>query len=508
MPRRPRSSIVGNPVLVGALTTLIAVVAVFLAYNANRGLPFVPTTELKFQVRNGANLLPGNDVREGGMRIGVVDEMRPVRLADGTTGAEVTLRLDKEAGRLPVDTTLNLRPRSVLGLKYVEVTRGRAAAYLRSGDTIPPRNVRFPVDLEDFFRSYDKRTRLAVRTNLQGFGDAFSRRGASLNDTIAELPRVLGHLEPVARSLARPKTQLARFFSELGDAARIVAPVADRNAHSFTAGARTFEAWSRHPDSLGRAIDTQAATLRAGLRNFADQRRFLADFRDLNASLERASAVLPDALPPITDAVAAGTVTQRRAPQLNRPLRGALGAMRRLMTAPATGVALRGLGVSTDILNPLLRYIGPYVTVCNYFNYAWTHAGEHITEPDLTGLAQRTLLIQAPRTVNPTAPSLGSIGASRPSNGEPVLTGSPMNLHQNVYAAAIDRDGNADCESGQRGYLRRANAYGPPDANIVIDPHTPGLQGPTFTGLARVPPGQTFSRTPQTGPRLPEALDP
>jgi tetratricopeptide (TPR) repeat protein len=32
-----------NPVLIGAVTVLIAIIAVFLAYNANTGLPFVPT---------------------------------------------------------------------------------------------------------------------------------------------------------------------------------------------------------------------------------------------------------------------------------------------------------------------------------------------------------------------------------------------------------------------------------------------------------------------------------
>ena len=29
--------------LIGAATTLVVIVAVFLAYNANNGLPFVPT---------------------------------------------------------------------------------------------------------------------------------------------------------------------------------------------------------------------------------------------------------------------------------------------------------------------------------------------------------------------------------------------------------------------------------------------------------------------------------
>src|SRR5204863_8663557 len=112
MRRRSGSSVVANPVLVGAVTTLVAVVAVFLSYNANNGLPFVPTRELKVLVSNGANLLPGNEVREGGQRIGVVSDMRPVGLPDGTTGAEATLHIDDKVPALPVDSTVNLRPRS------------------------------------------------------------------------------------------------------------------------------------------------------------------------------------------------------------------------------------------------------------------------------------------------------------------------------------------------------------------------------------------------------------
>ena len=44
---RGTASIVASPVLVGAVTTLIVIVSVFLAYNANKGLPFVPTYDLQ-----------------------------------------------------------------------------------------------------------------------------------------------------------------------------------------------------------------------------------------------------------------------------------------------------------------------------------------------------------------------------------------------------------------------------------------------------------------------------
>jgi virulence factor Mce-like protein len=506
--RRASGSIVANPVLVGAITALIVVVAVFLAYNANRGLPFVPTTTLKFQVENGAALLPGNEIREGGYRIGVVDAMRPIRLEDGTSGAEVTMKIDKKAGSIPVDSTVNLRPKSVLGLKHVELTRGKSRETFADGGLMPADQARFPVELDDLYNMYDRRTREGTRRGLRGYGDTFARRGASLNQTIELLPRLLEHLEPVMNTLADRETRLDRFFKELGDAARVVAPIARRYAHSFEAGADTFEAWSRYPDRLQQTIERQAPTMDVGIRSFRAQRPFLTELKSFSTELERASSYMPRTLPRITRALRTGIPVVSRSPEVNDELRKTLGALERLMRDRGTGYALRGVTRLTGILNPFLRFVGPYVTVCNYFNYSFNNLSEHVTEPDLTGFSQRTLLNQAPRPRNPSDPSIGAIGARRPSNGEPVISGVPANLHTNVYSAAVTHDGKADCESGQRGYLEKLTTYNKdPNLKIVTDPHIPGAQGPTFTGRPQVPPGQTFTRLPEAGAKMPKELD-
>jgi virulence factor Mce-like protein len=507
MRRRPSSSIVANPVLVGAVCVLVVVVAVFLAYNANRGLPFVPTTTVRFEVANGGNLLPGNDVKEGGTRIGVVDDMRPRMLAGGRVGAVVTMKLDKDAGDIPADSTIAIRPRSLVGLKYVELTRGRSQQILADGDTIRVEQSRVPNELDDLQSMYDEDTRDGVRNVLRGAGDTLAMRGPSLNETIGDAPRLLRHLEPVARSLATPKTQLGRFFRELGDAARIVAPVAGRYAHGFEAGAVTFAAWSRYPERVQETVRRARPTLDAGVESLRVQRPFLRDFRDFAHALREASAVMPATLPAIAVTLREGATIQRRSLTLNRDLTTTLTRLRELMADPATGYAFRALTETTGLLKPIIRFVGPYVTVCNYFNYAFTHLGEHVTEPDPTGTSQRTLLNQAPRTRNPTDPQLGSIGAKRPVNGEPVVSGQPANLHLSLYGAAIDERGNADCESGQRGYLEKLTTYdADPSLKIVTDPHIPGNQGPTFTGRPRVPAGQTFSRYPELGPAFPKEL--
>src|SRR6478609_7682170 len=88
---KDRSGIQGiasNPVLVGAVTVLVILVAVFLAYNANNGLPFVSTYDLKAQVPNAQALVKGNEVRIGGARVGVVRAVVPVEInGRGCAGA-------------------------------------------------------------------------------------------------------------------------------------------------------------------------------------------------------------------------------------------------------------------------------------------------------------------------------------------------------------------------------------------------------------------------------------
>src|SRR5204863_2201520 len=74
---RSTASVVASPVLVGAVTVLIVIVGVFLAYNANNGLPFVPSYDLKAQLPSGQKLVKGNEVRIGGFRVGVVDDVKP-----------------------------------------------------------------------------------------------------------------------------------------------------------------------------------------------------------------------------------------------------------------------------------------------------------------------------------------------------------------------------------------------------------------------------------------------
>ncbi|HVE68690.1 MAG TPA: MlaD family protein, partial [Solirubrobacteraceae bacterium] len=305
--RRGQGSIVANPVLVGAVTTLVTVVAVFLAYNANNGLPFVPTRQINVDVSSGSNLVRGNEVREGGFRIGVVETIEAVTLRDGRTVSRLRLKLDKKVGDVPADTRVVVRPRSALGLKYIALERGRSKRNLQDGDTIPITQTNVPVQFDDVFKIFDDPTRQASQENLGIFGNAFTGRGVDLNATIGELPETFRYLAPVARNLADPRTNIGRFFRELGDTARVIAPVAGVNAQLFTDMAITFEAISRDPAALEATIAKSPPTLDEAIRSFRVQRPFLRETAEFSEDLRGATRELRGALPIINPALEEGT---------------------------------------------------------------------------------------------------------------------------------------------------------------------------------------------------------
>ncbi|MGZ4183281.1 MAG: MlaD family protein, partial [Solirubrobacteraceae bacterium] len=137
----------------------------------------MPTRELKVDIANGSNLVVGNDVRSGGFRIGVVNDMKPIRLPNGQTGAQLILHLDQTHSRVPVDSTATILPSSVLGTKYVDLHTGTSSHTIGDGGLLPLSQTHVPVQFDDVFETFDPKTRVAVQDSLTGAGDALTARG-------------------------------------------------------------------------------------------------------------------------------------------------------------------------------------------------------------------------------------------------------------------------------------------------------------------------------------------
>jgi virulence factor Mce-like protein len=500
---RGRQRTLSNPVLIGAVTVLVAILAVVLAYNTTYALPFVPMRELNVELTNGAALTPGDDVQQGGFRVGLVTGLRPIELPNGTIGAKATLKLNQANGYVPVDSTATVRPRSLLGLKYVELIYGRSRQVFRNGGTLPLSQSTVPVQFDDVYKTFDPRTRVAVGRSVTGLGDALAARGSALNDVFATLPPLLQHVRPVARYLSDPRTELTRLLVALNGFFGTVSPVAGTASRMFTDQATTFAAISQDPTALEAVVRGAPPTLDVSTASLRVQQPLLSDLRTFAGYAAPAAVELRAALPNVNAALGAGIRTLPRTTSMNRELQGVLESLRTLSLDPQTNVAVNALYPTMTTVNPTVRYLGPYVTVCNAWNYMWVEIADVVSEQTKFGMAQRALVNFA----NQQRDSIGNLPAGQPANGQNVPPGQvPEYLHGPAYGAAVDTHGNADCEAGQRGFIKKLNTLDPLSRNLDAEQYTPGDQGRTWTSLSRVPPRETFSRKPTIGPQLP--IDP
>jgi ABC-type transporter Mla subunit MlaD len=454
---RNRSGITGvasSPVLVGAVTVLVVIVAVFLAYNANNGLPFVSTYDLKARVPNADALVKGNEVRIGGVRVGTVRSVVPVQLGNGKVAAELELRLDKAAEPLPVDSTITIRPKSALGLKFLQVTRGSSEEGFEAGETIPVTSAKpEPVDIDEFFSMFDDKTRQGIRQNLAGFGNSLAGRGPQLNEAIGALSRAAISGQPILRKIVEPSTNFAGFWRSLSALSATVAPVAETQAQMFVALDRTFAAFARvSRPYIQETIEKSPPTLDEVNADLPVLRPFLRNSARFFTALRPGVKALAKTSPIIADSLHAGIPVLNAAPVLNNQLPPTAQALVDFQEAPGVFNGLDLLIDTNQLLKPSLRYITPSQTVCNY----WTLTFQNISSAASQGNSNGHWL-EFVSYGPPEGPNSLSTFASAPANDPSDVEN---HVHFNPYPqTAAPGQGNV-CEAGNEKFAKGQTVIG------------------------------------------------
>jgi virulence factor Mce-like protein len=463
----PLNAAFRNPTVIGAITVLITILTVFLAYNANNGLPFVQSYRLTAQVPNANALVPGNEVRIGGVRVGVVESISPKMDADGRTNALLDLKLDKSVEPLPVDSSLIIRSRSALGLKYVQIVRGTSDQGYPEGATLPLKAAHpEPVEIDELFSTFDAPTRRAIKENLKEFGDALAGRGPDLNEAIGALQPLLPRLDRVMTVLADRQTGLASFFRALEQSAAEVAPVAEVQADMFVQLDTTLAAFADVARPyLQETIAKGPATLQATIDTSPRIRSFLVNSRGLFVDLEPGTRALASSADTIESALLAGVPALRASPALNRQLPPTAASLRAFNDNPDVRTGITRLTDLSDQLSPLLRFVAPAQSVCNYATLLTRNLSNLSSQGNSTGNWQRANAISTP-----PGPNNEGSPSSAPANGGG--TSSLNFLHSNPYPNTASPGQEFECEAGNEVYKVGKKVIG----------NVPGNQGITTEG--------------------------
>ena len=414
MRTRRSSSPFTNRILIGAVTVLVLMVAVFLAYNANSGLPFVPTYDINVEVPDAAGLIPSNSVLVGGTRVGYIGSVTAAKLRNGRPIAILHLKLNKSVEPLPADSTDLVRPVSPLGLKYLQITIGHSHQTLSPGATIALAKTHLPVEIDDFFNMFDAKTRHASQIDLNNFGDGFAGRGSDLNRALSQIKPLVDTALPVMRNLLNPQTHWAQLFPSLEQAAHEVLGVAHQQADLFSRIGQTFTPLSQDTPELQAAITGGPPSLQTATQQLPAEAQFTDDTADLFHRFQPAFAELSAASVQLAPAEADGIRALPSAPLLNDRLTSTLEAIQRLAYNPSTLPGLALLTETAQLLEPTVAYIEPAQTACNYVALAFRNLEVSLSESDQVGTMLRVLGMAAPQL-----PNSESGPSSAPANGPP-----------------------------------------------------------------------------------------
>jgi virulence factor Mce-like protein len=480
MNRRRGGSLAGSPLLIGAVTTLIVVVAVFLSYNANNGLPFVPTYNLKVELPEASGLQPANQVRVGGSRVGIISSLTPHQ--NPTTGrvtAIAELKLEKGVEPLPADTTAIVQSVSAIGLKYLQLEKGTSHQTLKAGATIPVTQTREPVDIVQLFNMFDKKTRTANQENLNNFGDGLAGRGLGLNNTISTLRPLVTNAIPVLRNLASPQTGLRELFVALDRAAAQTAPVAATNAAVFSDLDTFFTAFASAAPSLEQAIEGGPPALEQATHSLPFEASFVDKSTEFMHLLRPSASALRTAAQPLGHAFAVGAVNLRLATALNTRLAGAAQALQAFGQNPVVTLGLEDLTQTAQVGNPLVAGLAPEQATCNYVTLAFRNVASLFSENIGIGTVARAGVVLAPDGSNnegypssapANGPSVDREAAVKGGSGQAIAPGKLIDdnhVHVNPYPNVSGPGQPAgECEAGNETYLPGKAVIGNVPGNV------------------------------------------
>jgi virulence factor Mce-like protein len=271
-----------------------ALALLYIGYNAPNSIPGRSYYTIRAQFAHADNLANHGQVREDGKLVG---QVLNVRVEKGLAVAD--LQMDPEVQPLLSDSTIEVRPRSPVGVRYVQITPGTHGRPLRQGDMIPASQTKATRQLDEALSTFDPATRLNTQKFLGELGTGFAGRGEDLNATIGASPRFLEDSRDVLGAVADRHGAMRSLIRGGALAAGAADPVRDVIARGFDPEDRALRPFWQESGAVHATLEQapQAlATVRSGLARtdpFVDQVVGLS--AELRRALRRAPAAFGQA---------------------------------------------------------------------------------------------------------------------------------------------------------------------------------------------------------------------
>lgn len=243
-----------RPWVIGLVSIVVIALGVLGAFSINKLPALRGVYTVSADLRDAAGLRPGNEVRVAGVKVGTVTD---IRLLPGA--ARISMEIQNDV-RIPVETKVEVKLRTLLGQKFIDLRfpqgylaaasgdgdpSGASSGFLGDGDVIPREQTRVPfeiyqaanegtalltgIDKRSLRRMIDvlARTVTGSKEELGRALVALDRAGQVLAPKSADISALLRNSEKVTATLAAEGSDLEGILER---GANVLGVLADRRA--------------------------------------------------------------------------------------------------------------------------------------------------------------------------------------------------------------------------------------------------------------------------------------
>jgi phospholipid/cholesterol/gamma-HCH transport system substrate-binding protein len=236
-------------------------------------------TGYKLMFETGGQLVPGNQVLVGGQPIGTVDEIKLTPDAQ----AEVAITVDEP---LHDGTTAVVRATSLSGIanRYVSIAPGpNSEPEIPAGTVIPSTQTTTPVDIDQLFDTFDRRTRNGLAQFIQGQATVYTGNEQQANQAYKYLAPGIQSTTRLLQELTRDQQTFSEFLASGSSVLGAIAERRDDLAALTSNANQALGAIAAENNAFDRSLVALPPALRQANTTFVNLRATLDDLDPLIA---------------------------------------------------------------------------------------------------------------------------------------------------------------------------------------------------------------------------------
>jgi len=280
-----------NPIVVGGISVAVLAVLVVFALSLTTFTFLRGVYVISGDFADAAGLVGGNEVRVAGLKVGQVRsvELAPPNGAGVRDRVRVTMEI-RSGFRLGDATTAEIKLKTLLGSKFVDITPIGGRPYVGPGGRIPLERTRVPFEI---YQVTNGTVATVGRLDAKALNDSLRELAQLTEDPKGNFGRALRGLALVTKGLDQRNVDLQSLLRDGAAITRVLASRSDALGRILDSGSAVLTALGSERDSLQRFV-TGTNDLAAQVADLIRTNRAQLDpaLRDLHLALDTVRADL------------------------------------------------------------------------------------------------------------------------------------------------------------------------------------------------------------------------